>query len=257
MLAWLAPSSRLRRTETPERMTLVERALDSLVLTLREQGTAPPQILGVLVDDDAVEVLLARPTPPPSPSPWVAGAEGFRWRIDHSDLTTDRLLQSPPLPALACVGRVAAGTADALLNLEAAGLVGVTGDPAEAAGMVCGVATHLIGAPWARAANLVLLGFPPGLAATDNVREISSLTELAEELACHGGRDGDNGEATRLPRPRHGPIPRTGGRRLAAGRRPVGSPLSEAGSSDCSRTWPEPVPAWRRSLSTPAVTGGG
>lgn len=170
----------LRRAETPDRMPLVERAVAALVAALRHEGVTPPGILGVLVDDDSVEVLLARPALPPSS--WSAVAEGFRWRIEASDVPPDRPLGSAPLPALACLGRVAGGSADALINLEAAGLVGVTGNPAQAAGLVYALATHLIGAPWAGAVNLVLVGFPAGLAVPDNARRVSSLRELFDEL---------------------------------------------------------------------------
>nr|MDQ6946645.1 hypothetical protein [Actinomycetota bacterium] len=170
----------LQRTETPARMPLVERAVASLVKTLRQQSAMPPAILGVLVDDDTVEVLLAKPAPPPPP--WTACSEGFRWRIHASALAADPLEESAPLPALASLGRVAAGTCDALINLEAAGLVGVSGDPARAAGLLYALATHLIGAPWAQAVSLILVAFPPGLAATANVRSVSSLADLADEL---------------------------------------------------------------------------
>jgi len=170
----------LRRTETPDRMPLLERALESLVTRLREQATAPPSILGAIVDDDAVEVLLDRPATPPVP--WTAASEGFRWRIRSAEVPTEHPEESAPLPALASLGRVAAGRGDALINLEAAGLVGITGDSVRAVGLLYALATHLIGAPWARAVNLILVAFPPRLATTDNVRAVASLQEVAHEL---------------------------------------------------------------------------
>jgi DNA-binding SARP family transcriptional activator len=170
----------LRQNETPDRMLLVERAAASLVTTLPDGGVTPPAILGILVDDNTVEVLLAHPAPPPPA--WVAVAEGFRWRIAASDLPPDLPNGSAPLPALASLGRVASGTADALINLEAAGLVGVAGDPAQAAGLLYAMASQLLGAPWARAATIVLVGFPPGLAGSDNARTVPSISALAEEL---------------------------------------------------------------------------
>ncbi|MDQ1378430.1 MAG: hypothetical protein QOE15_2603 [Acidimicrobiaceae bacterium] len=172
----------LRHNETPGRVPLVECAVASLFAAHRHRGVTPPTILGVLVDDNSVEVLLAHPAPPPPP--WEAVAEGFRWRIAASDLPPDRPEGSAPLPALASLGRVASGTADALINLEAAGLVAVTGEPSQAAGLLYAVAAQLIGAPWARAANVVLVGFPPGLAGPDNVRTAPSISALAEELTA-------------------------------------------------------------------------
>lgn len=90
--------------------------------------------------------------------------------------------ESAPLPALASLGRVAAGRADALINLEAAGLVSVAGGPAEAGGLLYAVATQMIGAPWARAVNLILVGLPTGLGGSDNVRCVASLGEVTDEL---------------------------------------------------------------------------
>jgi DNA-binding SARP family transcriptional activator len=166
----------LRRTETPDRVALIQRALTTL--------TAPaPPVVGLVVDNDSVELLLAHPIPPPDP--WLASSEGFRWRIGAADiaaLKTGANDGSAPLPALAPLGRVAAGTADALLNLEAAGLVTVDGDPARAAGLLHAVATNLVGAPWARATDLILVGFPPSMSAADNVRITTSLDDLADEL---------------------------------------------------------------------------
>ncbi len=170
----------LRRSETPDRMALVERAVAGLIAAVRDLGVTPPPILGILVDDDSVEVLLGHPAPPPPP--WVPAAEGFRWRIAAHDVAPDRPQASAPLPALVSLGRVAGGSADALINLEAAGLVGVTGDPAQAAGLLHAMAAHLIGAPWARAATIVLVGFPPGLDGADNVRTMPSIAMMAEEL---------------------------------------------------------------------------
>lgn len=170
----------LGRGEGNGRVPMVERALAALMASLRQQDVTPPPILGVLVDDESVEVLLAHPAPPPSP--WMAAAEGFRWRIEAPLLPVTRPEESAPLPGLASLGRVSAGRADALINLEAAGLVSVSGGPAEAGGLLCALATQMIGAPWARAVNLILVGLPPGLGASDNVRSVASLSEVTDEL---------------------------------------------------------------------------
>jgi DNA-binding SARP family transcriptional activator/nucleoid-associated protein YgaU len=170
----------LGRSEARDRVSLVEQALAALMTSLRQQDVTPPPILGVLVDDDSVEVLLAHPAAPPSP--WMATAEGFRWRIGAASLPAARPEESAPLPALASLGRVSSGPADALINLEAAGLVSIAGRPAEAGGLLYALATQMIGAPWARAVNLILVGLPPGLGGSDNVRCVASLSEVTDEL---------------------------------------------------------------------------
>ena len=235
----------LRRTETPERMPLIERALASLAATLNELGTTPPPIYGLLVDDDSVEVLLAHPAPPPPP--WQAGAEGFRWRIDPAELPNDRPPASAPLPALVSLGRVAAGTADALINLEAAGLLGVTGDAVSAAGLVHGLATHLIGAPWARAVDLVLVGFPPGLAAARIRAHRADRRRDGRPAQGHCGDHVGHDAPTRLRRRVHRSAAGRGRRRLAARRDPV--PLDRSGETSCYcwPRWRDQAAGWRRS----------
>jgi DNA-binding SARP family transcriptional activator len=170
----------LRRSSAPNRETLVDEALADLVASLRQQAQTPPPILGVLVDDEAVEVLLAEPAAPPRR--WHVSADGFGWRIASPELEGRGALESPPLPALAAVGRVASGRADTLINLEAAGLLSVSGDPVSAVGLLWSMATHLVGTPRAGALNLILIGFPTELAQTENTRSAASIAEVADEL---------------------------------------------------------------------------
>ncbi len=174
----------IRRAETADRAALVASAIDHLADSLEDRGVAPPAVLGALVDDDAVEVLLDRPAP--APAPWVASAEGFRWRIGSSIIDVGPSRRSAPLPALVSLGRVAAGGADVLINLEAAGLVAITGEPARATGVLHGLATHLCGAPWAGAVDMVLIGMAPGLALADRVRTATSVTAVRDELRSTG-----------------------------------------------------------------------
>ncbi len=170
----------LGRNEARDRVSLIERALAALMASLREHGMTPPPILGVVVDDESIEVLLAHPAPPPQP--WEVIAEGFRWRIAAAVLPAARPAESAPLPALVSLGRVSSGRADALINLEAAGLVSVTGGPAQAGGLLYALASQMIAAPWARAVNLILVALPPGLGVSDNVRCVESLSEVTDEL---------------------------------------------------------------------------
>jgi len=172
----------LAEHETPDRVALVERAMPLLAPAWRAASPSPT-ILGLLVDDISIEVLLDRPVP--APAPWVTTAEGFRWRAGADLLRESPEPGSTLLPALASLGRVAAGTADALVNLEAAGLVSVTGDPARGAGFLYALATQLVGAPWAAAVNVVLVAFPPGLATRDNVRQVASLDEVIDQLQAN------------------------------------------------------------------------
>lgn len=176
-----ATELRLRQAETPDRSWIVERALPVLARAVGESAPRPT-VLGVVVDDDSVEALLDRPAP--AAEPWTGSAEGFRWRISADVLPSDLPPESTPLPALVSLGRVATGTADALINLEAAGLIAVTGDATRVVGSLYAMASHLVGAPWAKAVNVILVAFPPGLAGRDNVRSVGSLAEVLDELTA-------------------------------------------------------------------------
>ncbi|MGH9126619.1 MAG: AfsR/SARP family transcriptional regulator, partial [Acidimicrobiales bacterium] len=168
------------RSSQPDRVALVERAVVSLVRALRDKGATSPTILGVLVNAEWVEIMLDAPAS--APAPWESSAEGFRWRIGVENLGDHRPLESTGLPALVSLGRVAMGSADALINLEAAGLVGVSGDPANALGMLYAMAAHLQGAPWTRACNVVFIGLPPELSTAAHVRSVASMREVTDEL---------------------------------------------------------------------------
>ena len=70
------------------------------------------------------------------------------------------------LPTLVPLGRVPGTSAEALVNLEAAGLVEVVGSEPAAAGIVHAAAVALAGLPWASAGEVILVGFGEALAAT-------------------------------------------------------------------------------------------
>lgn len=169
----------LRQNQTPNRTALVERAMPMLARAIAA-STPSPAVLGALVDDEGFEVLLDRPAP--APAPWSAGAGGFRWRIPANAMATEAAPESAALPTLVSLGRVAASTADALINLEAAGLVSVKGDASQVMGSLYALASQLVAAPWAQAVNLILVAFPPGFAARDNVRYVESLGAILDEL---------------------------------------------------------------------------
>lgn len=169
----------MRIRETPERLVLVERSMSRLADSLRRHPD-PPTILALVVDDASVEVLLDRPVLPPVS--WTSAAAGFRWRMEATELADDSMATTHWLPSLVSFGRAAAGDADVLINLEAAGMLGVRGEPDRAAGFLFALATQLVGTPWAQALNIILVALPEGLANRDNVRQVGSISEVEAEL---------------------------------------------------------------------------
>jgi len=170
----------LRGGRRPEVADRIQRAVHSLYATTTASGEPLPAILGAVADGDAVEMLLATPTLPPSP--WESAAGGFAWRVRDENLREAVPPFSEPLPALAPLGKAVGTGADVIVNLEAAGVIGVTGDPQRASGIIRAIAASLSGLPWAEAISLVLAGFGDELHAAPQARVIPAVGAVLAEL---------------------------------------------------------------------------
>ncbi len=164
----------------PGEIDRIDRALHRLVADLQLTETAVPSILAVVAGPSSVEILVDRPLAPPAP--WTASSEGFRWRLTTAHLTPAPAEGSAPLPGLVPVGRAGGDGPEVLVNLEAAGVLSVVGDSRAADALIRAMATSLSGLTWARAVNLILVGFGAELEAVDNVRAVPSLVSVLEEL---------------------------------------------------------------------------
>jgi DNA-binding SARP family transcriptional activator len=136
--------------------------------------------MAVVAGATSLEILLDRPLPPPPP--WTGSGEGFRWRIGINQVATVEPTGSAPLPALVPIGHAGDDGADVLLNLEAAGVLCVTGEADRAAGVVRALATSISGLSWAHAVNLLLVGFGSELDPVDQVRSVSTIGAAIDEL---------------------------------------------------------------------------
>ena len=170
----------LRVGEQRHRMEVIERATQKLVADLQRAAMPAPTVVAVVAGASSLEVLIDRPLRPPPP--WTSSGQGFRWRIGTNQLSAGQPTGSAPLPALVPIGQAGDDGADILLNLEAAGVLCVTGDAERAAGVVRALATSVSGLSWAHAVNLVLVGFGRDLQAVDRVRSIATLGEVLGEL---------------------------------------------------------------------------
>ncbi len=171
----------LRQGERPDLLDAVDHALATLAGDLSRAGRVPPDVLGVVADPAFVEILIERPASPPAG--WTLSSEGFRWRTEAELARAESDPgASTPLPALVPLGQAAGGDAEVLINLEAARVLGVSGDPVRAAGVVRAIATSLAGVPWGQASNVIVVGFGKELAALEHIRAVSSINEVAAEL---------------------------------------------------------------------------
>lgn len=183
------PELALRRTELALRqarsdglVAAAHGAVAALASDLVRAGQSPPLIGGVLAGEDAVEVLLADPVPPPPP--WQPAADGRHWRMAVTDIPSGpSASQSELLPGLVPIGRDTTTGSEVLINLEASAVTGVSGTPEMAAGLVHGAALALTGLPWARAADVILVGFGHVLATSQpHMRVATSVADITEEL---------------------------------------------------------------------------
>ena len=169
----------LRALQEPETARFLDLALRVLAAGLEAEQRALPQVLGIELTRDRLDVLLADPAPPPAGWSLVPGER--RWRLPAS-LPPAMLERSAagvraPLPGLATVGTTAEGLL--LLNLEQPEAIMLEGAP-EPVGLTLDIlAVELATGPWAGSFELVLAGFGErGLRVLDHVRELGSVEEL-------------------------------------------------------------------------------
>jgi DNA-binding SARP family transcriptional activator len=170
----------LRIGQQPDVAYRIERAVQTLWATTVGSAKPLPAILGAVVDSDGVELSLAEPTAPPPP--WQAAAGGFGWRLVDDRVGLSVPSCSEPLPALVPIGKAVASGADVLINLEAAGVLAVTGDRQRASGMIRAMATAMSGLPWAKAVNLILAGFGDELHPAPQSRTVPAVGTVLAEL---------------------------------------------------------------------------
>ncbi|WP_088284918.1 LysM peptidoglycan-binding domain-containing protein [Kineosporia sp. A_224] len=128
-------------------------------------GTEPrgslPDVVAARLSATELELVLAEPRPQ-APGAWTVHAAGTRWTLDRGAPTgfdpaaAGRLLA--PYPALASVGYTAGGEYW-LLDLERAGSVALTGDPARCLDLARFIAAELAHNTWSEQLAVTLAGF--------------------------------------------------------------------------------------------------
>jgi hypothetical protein len=112
---------------------VLDRALRSLAATVtRDPKGALPNVITAQLDEEGLVLHLVCPHPPGPPSPWAADDTGLRWSIDVAEpilvaTASNTALIAAPYPALVTVGHDGQGRIW-LLDLQAAGVLTVTGD---------------------------------------------------------------------------------------------------------------------------------
>lgn len=159
--------------------TRLERALLEIAEALAaRQSEARPRL--VQVRGRRIEVLLSSLAPQPPPG-WRAEASGAAWVLEanpgeHPDNP------ACPTPLLVSIGAPEANT-ELYLDLEAEGVVALTGEPEEVAGAARSWILELATSPLAGGVSVAVLGadLAPDPATSERLRVLSSWEEIADD----------------------------------------------------------------------------
>ena len=179
----LAAEQRLRAAAPAETVALqtLREALSSLEAGIVDAGQMLPDIVGLHVTPDVLEVLLGAPAPEAPPAPFVIspGRQGMCWQLElparsnraqptvpGDSASSDGLAGEPArpaastachlLPGLVTVG--ATGPGYLLLDLESLQLTGCDGPPSLIDRVVSTTATELAAGRWSGWYDLILVG---------------------------------------------------------------------------------------------------
>ncbi|MFJ3825997.1 LysM peptidoglycan-binding domain-containing protein [Streptomyces nodosus] len=159
---------RLRATENPEGVALIDRALRTLAHRLAAEARPLPDLVAVRLTPTALELWLDTPAEPVSP--FTAAAPLTRWILPTD---TTGLLDADacrevcaPYPALATLGRDLEG-AIVLADLEALGVLLLPSESKAVLPVARALAAELATTPWSDDLGVLVTGLDPGITAIE------------------------------------------------------------------------------------------
>ena len=121
-------------------------------------GRELPHLGAAVLDETELAVLFTRPESSGAPEGWTATSDGRAWTLARNTILEEDLLEQPaPYPALVSVG-VDAGERTWMLDLEASGVVGVSGPGAAVEDMVRFLVAELALNAWSEGIEVMLTG---------------------------------------------------------------------------------------------------
>ena len=166
----LATEQRLRAAGPTEQLTTLRDALACLEASILGAGQELPEIVGVHVTPDVLEVLLAAPAAdgPPAPFAITPGRQGMCWQLDLPATVSvpagRRSNNGSGFGGLAChlmPGLITAGATSngyLLLDLESMPVTGCDGPPDLVDKVITTIATELATGQWSGWYDLILVG---------------------------------------------------------------------------------------------------
>jgi DNA-binding SARP family transcriptional activator len=182
----LAAEQQLRAAAPAEAPGALRTALACLEATIAAAGQALPDILGLHVTPETLEVLLSAPAAesPPAPYRITPGRQGMCWQLEIAALGEQDHGGCHILPGLFTAGATADGYL--LLDLEALQVTGCDGPPELVDQVISTAATELATGQWAGWYELILVGCNE-LEAVGRAEHASSLDEALSLIEARRG----------------------------------------------------------------------
>ncbi|MDE0117391.1 MAG: LysM peptidoglycan-binding domain-containing protein [bacterium] len=190
------PSERLLASSTSEAVQLEQQLLDASdtdsalfldaslrAMSIRIAGRTPPKIIGVMLDSDAVSILLDAPAE--APSGFNGSEDNLIWSFSRSErlehLLTEAEGVSAPLPTLVSVGKNS--DSELLLNLEHVTALNLQGDPEAIEKSCAAMAVQLASSHLADDLTVVCVGFGQDLSVFERVEYVPDVASAIGRIA--------------------------------------------------------------------------
>jgi DNA-binding SARP family transcriptional activator len=182
----MATEQQLRAAEPAEATGPLRTALACLQAAIAAAGQGLPDILGLHVTPEVLEVLLSAPAAesPPAPYRISPGRQGMCWQLEIAALAEHENGGCHILPGLFTAGATADGYL--LLDLEALQVTGCDGPPDLVDRVISTAATELATGQWAGSYELILVGCDE-LEAVGRAEHTGSLDEALRLIEARRG----------------------------------------------------------------------
>lgn len=159
--------------------------------------TGLPTIRWVETTEESVTLVMGQPSPAP---PGFKNLSADRWTTSSSqqELATMGASAAPPMPALMTVGTTEDST-EVLADLEASGVISVTGARSDVEGLLRAMAVAAATAPWHEQTRLLLVGMAGELTDLPWVESLERLDDAVLEAEAHATRTASSLRAIDCP----------------------------------------------------------
>lgn len=167
----------------PEGVRLLDRSLRGLAASLARESRPLPTVYAAWLSNGDLHLQLAQPAGKP-PLPWQLGQDQTFWMLARTDAERyGDVDTAAPYPGLVSLGTM--DDSRLLLNLESVpGIVSLSGDETDRAGVFASVAAELATNGWSDRMTITLVGFGEDLTplAPNRLRHLDDIEALIETM---------------------------------------------------------------------------